>query len=225
MVEMITFGSNGGTGQGYLATPEGGAGPGVVVIQEWWGLVPHIQDVCDRMAAAGFTALAPDLYHGEKTTEPDDATKLMLALRLDGAVKDMGGAAEALRERSTGDRVGVVGFCMGGGLALILAARRPDVIGACSAFYGAIPWPDAEPDWGGLSGPLQMHVGDKDAWAMNFMEDLDGKLGALGKEREVFVYPGCDHAFFNDARPEVYDADASALAWERSLAMFRRGLG
>ena len=134
MGEIVTFASNGGTASGYLATPEGGGGVPVVVIQEWWGLVPHIEDVCERFAAEGFVALAPDLYRGEKTTEPDEAGKLMMALNVDQAAKDMSGAVDKVKEVSGRDAVGVVGFCMGGGLALVLACHRPDAIKACVPF-------------------------------------------------------------------------------------------
>src|SRR4051812_43028689 len=126
MGEMVQFPSNGDTGSGYLARPETGAGLGLLVIQEWWGLVPHIKDVCDRFAAEGFTALAPDLYRGESTTEPDEAGKLMMALNLERAAKDMSGAVDAVAERASGKGIGVVGFCMGGGLALLLGTTRPD---------------------------------------------------------------------------------------------------
>src|SRR5690606_26234135 len=146
MGEIVTFASNGGTAQGYLAVPEGGGGIPLVVIQEWWGLVPHIQDVCDRFAAEGFVALAPDLFHGETTTEPDEAGKLMMALNVDQAARDMGGAVDKVAEVAGSDRVGVTGFCMGGGLALVLAAKRPDKVKAAVPWYGLIPWPDAEPD-------------------------------------------------------------------------------
>src|ERR1043165_1844986 len=96
MGEMVDFPSNGDTGSGYLARPAAGAGLGLLVIQEWWGLVPHIKDVCDRFAAEGFTALAPDLYRGESTTEPDEAGKLMMALNLERAAKDLSGAVDWL---------------------------------------------------------------------------------------------------------------------------------
>src|SRR5215218_11518764 len=120
MGEMVEFPSNGHSGRGYLARSVEGAGPGVVVIQEWWGLVPHIEDVCDRFAAEGFLALAPDLFHGETTTEPDEAGKLMMALNIEQAAKDMSGAVDKVAEVAGSDRVGVTGFCMGGGLALML---------------------------------------------------------------------------------------------------------
>src|SRR5271169_4458515 len=156
MGEMIEFPSNGTTGQGYLATPGSGTGPGVVVIQEWWGLVPHITDVCDRLAAAGFVALAPYLYAGTKVpvSEPDEAGKEMMALALDRAGRDMSGAVDEVARRSSAPGVGVVGFCMGGGLALVLACQRPDAVKACVPFYGIIPWPDAQPDYSAMGASV-----------------------------------------------------------------------
>src|SRR6202034_1470057 len=112
MGEMIEFVSNGSTAGGYLATPESGGGPGVIVIQEWWGLVDHIRDVCDRFAAAGYVALAPDLYHGVTIAEPDEAGKAMMALRMDQAARDMSGAVDELLRQSGVERIGVIGFCM-----------------------------------------------------------------------------------------------------------------
>src|SRR5215204_3389946 len=119
MGELVTYSSSGGTSEGYLALPKSGAGPAVVVIQEWWGLVPHITSVADRFADAGFIALAPDLYHGKQTTEPDEAGKLIMALAMDQAAKDIAGAADYLTGLpGASAKVGAVGFCAGGSLAL-----------------------------------------------------------------------------------------------------------
>jgi carboxymethylenebutenolidase len=223
MGEMVEFASNGGTGQGYLA---GGGGPGVVVIQEWWGLVPHIKDVCDRFAAEGFVALAPDLYHGETTSEPDEAGKKLMALNLGAAAKDMSGAVDYVRERSSGDGVGVVGFCMGGGLALVLACQRPDAVKACAPFYGIIPWPETQPDWPALAAKVRGHYAEKDGFfGPEGVRALEAQLKDLGKDVELTIHPGVDHAFFNDTRPEVYDAEASAKAWAATIAFFRDTLG
>lgn len=219
MGEMIEFPSNGTSGEGYLALPEGGTGPGVVVIQEWWGLVPHIKDLCDRFAAAGFVALAPDLYHGRSTTEPDEAAKEMMALELPRAAKDLSGAVDAVAARSSGGGVGVVGFCMGGGLALFLAAERPDAVKAVVPFYGALPWPDLQPDYAAISGGVLGHYAENDGWASpEVAEQLGATLRAAGNEDvTIHIYPATDHAFFNDTRPEVYSPEASALAWERTV--------
>jgi carboxymethylenebutenolidase len=229
MGEMVEFPSNGGTGTGYLATPPSdGAGPGLVVIQEWWGLVPHIKDVCDRFAAEGFTALAPDLFRGESTTEPDEAGKLMMALNLDQAGKDLSGAVDFLQGHRAvrGDGVGVTGFCMGGGLALVLACQRPDAVKASVPFYGVIPWPSAQPDWSKLAAAVQGHIAEKDGFfTPEAAAELEATLKDLGKEVEFFVYAGADHAFFNDTRPEVHDEDAARQAWVRTLEFLRAKLG
>jgi carboxymethylenebutenolidase len=225
MGEIVTFASNGGTASGYLATPEGGGGIPLVVIQEWWGLVPHIQDVCDRFAAEGFAALAPDLYGGESTTEPDEAGKLMMALNVEQAAKDMSGAVDELRRVTGRDAVGVTGFCMGGGLALVAACHRPDAIAACVPFYGLIPWPSAQPDWTAMRAAVLGHYAEKDGFfgpeqAAGLQEALTG----AGVDADVHVHPGVDHAFFNDTRPEVYDAAESARAWDETLAFLRARL-
>jgi len=230
MGEMVEFPSNGGTGAGYLATPAVGAGIGLVVIQEWWGLVPHIKDVCERFAAEGFTALAPDLYHGTtvKNSEPDEAGKLLMALNLEQAAKDMGGAVDFLRgsDRVRGDGVGVVGFCMGGGLAMMLAVQRADDVKACVPFYGIIPWEGAEPDWSTLQAPVQGHFAQLDGFfSPEKAQELEDKLKGLGKDVEFFHYEGVDHAFFNDTRPEVYDEQAASTAWVRTLEFLRSKLG
>ncbi|MGH9304416.1 MAG: dienelactone hydrolase family protein [Acidimicrobiales bacterium] len=214
---MIEFESNGSTAEGYLALGDH-KGPGVVVIQEWWGLVDHIKDVCERFAAEGFVALAPDLYHGEKTTEPDEAGKKMMAMKLPQAVKDMAGAVDAVSSRGQGTGVGVVGFCMGGGLALLLSAERPDAVKAVVPFYGALAWENAV-EYQQISAGLLGHYAEKDDWATpEVARKLESDVRSGGnRDVTVHVYPGTDHAFFNDTRPEVYDADASELAWRRTV--------
>jgi carboxymethylenebutenolidase len=182
MGEMITFASNGGTEQGYLATTASGSGPGVVVIQEWWGLVPHIKDVCDRFASEGFVALAPDLYRGATASEPDQAQRAMMGLRMDQAGRDMGGAADEVAARSGSDAVGVVGYCMGGGLALVLACQRPDKVRAVVPYYGLIPWPDAEPDYQAMSAAVQGHYATHDEFAgPGLARALEERLRAMAR--------------------------------------------
>src|SRR5271155_1397182 len=223
MGEMIEFASNGSTAGGYLATPESGGGPGVIVIQEWWGLVDHIEDVCDRFAAAGFVALAPDLYHGQtvRPGEPDEAGKTMMAMQMDQAARDMSGAVDEVLRRSTGDKVGVIGFCMGGGLALVLSTQRPDAVAAVVACYGVIPWPDAQPDYSKLSAAMLGHyASEDDFFTPAAAEALGEQLRQLGKQAEIIVYPGTDHAFFNDTRPEVFDAGAARALWSSTLEFF-----
>ena len=226
MGEMIEFASNGGTATGYLAEPATGTGVPLVVIQEWWGLVPHIIDVCDRFAAEGFLALAPDLYRGESTTEPDEAGKLMMALNMAQAAKDLSGAVDEVSLRSGGDRVGITGFCMGGGLALVAATQRPDKIKACVPWYGLIPWPDAQPDWGRLDAAVLGHYAEDDGFFTPAKaEELADDLRRLGKDVEIVIHPGVDHAFFNDTRPEVYNAEQAGLAWQQTVGFLLTNLG
>ncbi|HTX63466.1 MAG TPA: dienelactone hydrolase family protein [Acidimicrobiales bacterium] len=222
MGEIIGFPSNGGSAQGYLA---GSGGPAIVVIQEWWGLVDHIKSVCDRFADEGFVALAPDLYRGQVTTEPDDAAKAMMGMQLDEAARDMGGAVDELRRRTGRDAVGVIGFCMGGGLALVLATLRPDAVKAVVPCYGVIPWAEAQPDYSKLEGAVGGHYAELDESAPpTAVRALETQLRDLGKEVTMTVHPGTRHAFFNDTRPEVYDSAAAEELWTSVLGFFRAKL-
>jgi carboxymethylenebutenolidase len=222
MGETVEFRSNGGTCSGYLAD---GGGPGVVVIQEWWGLVPHIRDVADRFAAEGFTALAPDLYHGEASSEPDGAGKLMMALNLGTAAKDLSGAIDLLAERTGRPQVGVVGYCMGGGLALVLATQRPDAVAAAAPYYGVIPWESVQPEWSALAARVVGEYAENDGWAgPEVVRAMERQLRDLGKDATLHVHDGAEHAFFNDTRPDVYDAAASAVAFARTVDLFRTTL-
>lgn len=224
MGEHVSFPSNGGTCQGYLALPKSGSGPAVIVIQEWWGLVGHITAVTDRFAQEGFVALAPDFYHGVAATEPDDAMKLMMGLAMDKAALDIAGAAKYLNNRVdvTGRGIGAVGFCMGGSLALWSATLAPEII-ATVGFYPALPWSRMSPQWKNYSGKKAIiHCSEHDGTskAPGIQEALAG-IKSGGGSAEAFDYPGTDHAFFNDERPEVYDAKASATAWDRTVAFLR----
>ncbi|HWS54229.1 MAG TPA: dienelactone hydrolase family protein [Pyrinomonadaceae bacterium] len=222
--QMIEFGSNGGAARGYLALPEGGRGPGVVVLQEWWGLVPHIRDVADRFAREGFVALAPDLYHGETARSPDEAGKMMMALNIEQAEKDLRGAVEYLlaHEAVGGGSVGTVGFCMGGVLSLF-AASKNERVGACVVFYGIHP--KVEPDLDRLRAPVLGLYAERDrSVPPEAVRELEARLRERGKSIETHIYPGTDHAFFNDTRPEVYDPEAAADAWRRTVEFFREHL-
>jgi carboxymethylenebutenolidase len=228
MGEIVEFPGNGSTARGYLATPESATGPGLVVIQEWWGLVDHITDVADRLAGEGFVALVPDLYHGKSVanTEPDEAGKLLMGLNLEQAAKDMGGAVDYVAAHASGKAVGVIGFCMGGALALLLATLRPDVVKAVVPFYGLISWPATEPDWSQMTAAVQGHYAENDDMAgPPAVDKLEKELASRGVPVELFLYPGTTHAFFNDTRPEVHDPEASALAWHRAVEFLRATLG
>jgi len=224
--EIVTFPSNGQQAQGYLAKPASGSGPGVVVIQEWWGLNDNIKNIADRLAGEGFVALAPDLYHGESTSEPDEAGKLMMAMNVQQAARDMAGAVDYLSglDATGGPNVGCVGYCMGGGLSLWLATLRPQV-GACVVYYGVLP-PGAAPDYAQLSGPVLGHFAENDTFAPPAAaRELESTINAAGKQAEFHIYPATEHGFFNDTRSEVHKADAAAQSWDRTLAFFREHLG
>ncbi len=223
MGERISFTTNGQTTPAYLARPKA-PGPGVIVIQEWWGLVPHIEHIADRFAAEGFVALAPDLYHGEKATSPDQAGKLMMSLRIDEAARDLAAAADYLiaLPEVTSAKVGTVGFCMGGALSLFAASRNPQV-GACVVFYGGHP--NVKPNLASLEAPvLGLYAGLDTFVTPEVVGELDRQLTTLGKRHEFHTYPQSQHAFFNDQRPEVYDAAAAKDAWTRTVGFFRREL-
>ena len=229
MGEHVEFPSNGSTGGGYLAPAPEGAGLGVVVIQEWWGLVDHIVDVCDRLSTEGFTALAPDLYHGKTVPnrEPDKAAKAAMALDLQRAARDLSGAVDFLQAHTSvrGHGVAVVGFGMGGGLALWLATLRPDSVRAVVPFYGIAP-NGSEPNWSALTAAVEGHYAEHDDLAdLDSVAAFEARLRDLGKEVQVFTYPGTSHAFFNDTRPEVYGEDAARQAWVRTLEFLRARLG
>ena len=218
---MVEFSSNGKTGNGYLAVPASGSGPGVIVLQEWWGLVDHIKEVADRFAAEGFVALAPDLYHGESATSPDDAGKLMMALDIARVEKDLRGAINALlaRDEVTSARVGTVGFCMGGQLSLYAACENASV-GACVVFYGIHP--NVKPNLSTLEAPVLGFFAEKDEFVPPAAaRQLEADLKAAGKTAEITIFEGADHAFFNDTRAEAYNTAHAATCWSRTLAFYR----
>ena len=221
MGERVEFPSNGHTCSGYFA----GQGPAVVVIQEWWGIVPHIEDLVERFAGAGFAAIAPDLYHGKTTKSPDEAGKLLMELDVDRAAKEIAGAGQYLLQRPecASKKYGVVGFCMGGALAQYAATYDAANVGAAVSFYGGFK--KVKPDWEKLEAPLLLIYGENDNGVpAEGGRELADKLRKLGKNVDIAVYPDANHAFFNDTRPEVYNADAAAEAWKKTLDLFRRSL-
>ena len=221
MADRIMFRTNGTATPGYLARPAR-PGPGVIVIQEWWGLVPQIEHVADRLAEEGFVALAPDLYHGQSTTSPDQAGKLMMSLRIDEAARDLAAAIDYLAAlpEVIAPKVGTMGFCMGGALSLFAACRNPEV-GAAVVFYGGHP--NVQPDLKSLEAPVLGIFAGKDTFVTpQMVAGLDSQLTQLGKRHTFHTYAGATHAFFNEERPEVYDPAAAADAWAKSIAFLRR---
>jgi len=223
MGEKVTYRSNGGSSEGYLAVPaSGGPAPAVVVIQEWWGLVPHIMSVADRFADAGFVALAPDLSHGAAVSDPAVARHLVAGPALDEGAREIGAAADYLAGRSgAATRAGVVGFSAGASLAL-WSAVVSDRIAAAVGFYPVLPWPATSPQWTNYTGKTALvHCCDD---GTDGVQDVQQAIEAAGGTVTVHDYPGTQHSFFNDDRPEVYDDASAARSWARTIEHFRHTL-
>jgi carboxymethylenebutenolidase len=224
----VEFPAGGATTPGYLAEPASPSGLATIVLQEWWGLEEHIRGVCDRFAAEGFYALAPDLYRGDSTTKPSEAQQKLMALSMDQAEADMCGAAEFLAAKAgaNGAGVGSVGFCLGGGLSVWAAATCPNVTAAVSYYYVL---PHGKPDFSKLKGPLLGHFGTADEFVpTEAAKELESEIEGAGADVPFHYYEGATHAFFNDVdRPErvgVYDPAAAASSWQRTLSFLRSAL-
>ena len=212
--------ADGETLMGYLAyQTDGGAKPAVVVIQEWWGLNDHIKDVARRFANEGFVALAPDLYHGQVATEPDEARKLVMELDMPEAVKEIQQAIAYLQgqEFVSSDKAGIVGYCMGGGLVLQTALQEDD-LAAGVVYYGSPLEPDAAQQ---VKAPILTFIGTEDGIPVSGVEAMHAAFDTAGIENEFKVYDGAQHAFFNDSRANSYHAEAAADSWPLTLAWFR----
>jgi len=193
-------------------------GPGLVLIQEWWGLNPQIKATADRFAAQGFRVLVPDLYRGKLAASGEEANHLMSGLDfVDACDQDLAGAVRHLAP----GRVGVMGFCMGGALT-VAAAARLDGLSAAVCFYGVPPRALADP--ARIEIPFQGHFATRDDWCTAAVaQQLEADMKAAGRRPEIHHYEA-DHAFFNASRPEVHDAAAAELAWQRALAFLNRHL-
>ena len=223
--QNVVFESNGSQAHGYLKPPPSGAGPGLVVIQEWWGLTSHIASLVDRFAAEGFVALAPDLYGGPTTHDADEAGRLMSELPVDRATRDLGGAVDYLlaRDDVTGEQVGVVGFCMGGAFVLNLAVREGGKVAAAVAFYPVGPLPE---DYSGLQAAVLAIFGEEDAFLpIETADDLAARIVAgTGRRPEIERYPA-GHAFVNDENLlGTYDPALARRAWDRAVSFLDEAL-
>lgn len=222
--EMVEFASNGGTAEGYLATPENPNGKALVVIQEWWGLVDEIKGIADRYAEAGYYALVPDHFHGDSTEQPDEAEQQMMAMNVPEVEKELIGAVDFVASKASTEIVGATGYCIGGALCLYAAALNPKVAASSSFYY---VFPHGKPDWSKIEGPVMMHFGTEDAFMS--VSDIDG-LTAEMKEAGVDVvtemYEGAGHAFCNTAnRLGTYNEEYAELAFARNLEFFDKNLG
>ncbi|MBM4374487.1 MAG: dienelactone hydrolase family protein [Deltaproteobacteria bacterium] len=217
----VEFSAAQGPARGLLFAP---SAPklGMIVIQEWWGLVPHIEEVARRFAVLGYTTLAPDLYRGKKTVDAEEASHLMQGLDFGRAAQEIAGAARYLRDEAGCERVGVVGFCMGGALTVLAAATG--AADAYVAFYGFPPKDAAKLD--AIRAPGLLHFGESEG----FFSVDDARAFATAQSKrgiatEVRVHAGAGHGFFNDARPEVYHPTAAKVAWGETLGHFATHLG
>jgi carboxymethylenebutenolidase len=222
--QNVTFPSAGSTAHGYLALPPTGQGPGVIVIQEWWGLTDHIADVADRLAQEGFVAFAPDLYGGNVAHESEEALRMMQALPVSRGVELLSGAVDYLlgRPEVTSTSVGAVGFCMGGGFVLYLAASDSRV-GAAVPFYGVIQ--GELPDFSGLKAQVLGHFAETDpSVPLEVVEGLRDAIQTQSATTPDFRVYQAGHAFFNDGR-DTYHAESAISAWESTVPFLRGNLG
>lgn len=223
--QNVTFASNGGQAHGYLAKPESGSGPGIIVVQEWWGLDDHMADIVDRFAAEGFVALAPDLFGGRVAHDTDTAGKYMSELPADQAARDLAGAVDYLLDDDsvTSSTVGVIGFCMGGGFALTLATQQGPRIGAVVVFYGVGEVPD---DFAAITAPVQGHYGEQDQfYPVEQARAQEQQMRQQTQSSVEFHYYDAGHAFHNDKdKLGTYDADLAKLAWSRAVEFLRAHL-
>lgn len=206
---------------GYLAAPNGnGEAPGVVVIQEWWGLNDQIMGVADRLAGEGYRALVPDLYRGRVTQSPDEANHMMTGLDWAGATgEDVRGAIQHLKVN--GEKAAVLGFCMGGAITIMAGVKIPE-LDAAVCFYGIPPVEAADP--AEIRVPFQAHFANEDDWCTpEAVNGLEERLKSAGIQHTLYRY-AAHHGFFNEQRPDIYDAVASKEAWERSLSFLKDNL-
>ena len=224
-VEIVTsketFEGDGLEVDAFVARPdEVEKAPAIIIVHEWWGLNRHVEDIARRFAEEGFIAVAADLYEGKTTKDAQEASKLMGALKPEDGLARLQVVLKRLRATPEVTSVGVTGFCMGGTYALLLACKAK--VEASAPFYGDMP--DIS-EIGKLSCPVLFIGAEKDQWiTVEKMNRLDAALKQYGKEGEVRIYKGADHAFFNDTRPEVYSRADAEDAWKRVIEFFKKHL-
>ncbi|HLZ61004.1 MAG TPA: dienelactone hydrolase family protein [Ktedonosporobacter sp.] len=225
---MREFQADGRTISGYLAEPSHGSGPGVLVLHAWWGLTEPFRQVCDRLAEAGFVALAPDLYHGKTTAAVEEAEALVSALNQDEerVSGDIAGAVQILRHHAAphpaGDRgkLAVVGFSLGGAYALDLSVKEAEEIAAVVTFYASY----SGLDYSGSKAAYLCHFAEDDPFEpAESVAEMEQELQAAGRSATFYTYPGTKHWFFEENRSE-YDAEAARVAWERTISFLHQQL-
>ncbi|MDX6273785.1 MAG: carboxymethylenebutenolidase [Frankiales bacterium] len=225
-LQNVTFPSNGHQAHGYLVKPPSGTGPGLIVIQEWWGLTDQIGRTADQLAEQGFVCLAPDLFGGRTTHDGDEAGEIMGTLDFGRAAQDLAGAVDyLLADESVTGKVGAIGFCMGGGFVIALAAQVGDKLSAAVPFYGVVR-PDFD-GWASITAPVQGHFAEQDEMTPpNKAREIEQKIRAGGAEAEFFIYAGAGHAFCNDDNIlGTWNPEACELAMGRAVAFLKERLG
>ena len=211
---------NGNGAYAYVAQPDDDAQhPGLVLIQEWWGIEPHVVDLAHRLAEQGFVVAVPDLYHGKVATEPNDAERMMMMMQsnVDRAIKEITGALDTVKAMSNVEpkKLGVIGFCMGGFLAMMVASRYPD-LGAVVAFY-AVGYDPTPEEAAQVHAPILAIFGDRDPWApVEQIEKIERVYKEAGKDITVRVYHNAGHAFINPNHGDLNE-EAAADAWPRAI--------
>lgn len=219
-VENLNLTTSRGSTTAYVARPQTDATAAIILIQEWWGINDHIRDIAGRYANKGYLCVAPDLYSGKVATNPQQAAELMNGLAAEDGMEIICKAREATTETYKVARFAITGYCMGGTFSLRAACEMPS-FAAAAPFYGDVPEEDVLAE---LTVPTLFIAGTRDAWINP--EKVNSLKAAASKHNlpvEVVSYDA-DHAFFNDTRPQVYDAAAAADAWRRVLAHFRKHL-
>ena len=218
--ETLNLETSRGKTTAHVALPETDTAAAVLLIHEWWGINDHMRDIAGRFANEGYLCIAPDLFRGKTASNTEEASKLMNGLAIEDGIETINEAISEAKIKYQAQKFGVIGFCMGGTFAL-RAACDIDEIAAAAPFYGDIPPEDVLKN---LKAPTLFIAGSKDAWIN--AEKVNALKAAAKKHDlpvETIVYEA-DHAFFNNTRPEVYDADAAADAWRRVLELFRKHL-
>ncbi len=204
----------------YLASPEQG-GPGILVLHAWWGLKPFFKEWCDRLAAQGFMALAPDLREGQIATTIDEAQALMEKSDHQFAGEVVLAAKDYLLSLPSrqGEKIGVMGFSMGGYWSLMLAMRDADKVAATVLYYGS-----GGPDFTEIRSKIMGHFSEDDEWEpMKEVRSMEAGMKAAGVDVTIHFYPGVSHWFAEEDRPE-YNPAAAGLAWERTIEFLKKNL-
>ena len=221
---MVEFEVDGRTAAGYLATPEGGHGPGVIVLHAWWGLTPFFESVCDRLAAEGFVAFAPDRYGGPTASRIEEAEALQRTHEDPERTETLVAASVAfLRDHDavSGEGLGALGFSAGAWWAFLLSTLEPEHVKAVVAFYGT-----AQIEYSAARAAYVGHYAEEDEWEPDEeVRGTESALRAVGRDVTFYTYPGVSHWFFEEDRPGYYDAEAARLAWGRTVDFLRARLG